>query len=404
MIKYGLNEAIEVFGNRNATNPLQSFTSVRVIDIILDDKHPHFDKLGNWDSIGIIEFQPIYINSTLNIPFEEKLFAKPVNINIKQFPLKGEIVTILFLPDSQTQNTNVGSFYYLPPINIWNNTQHNALPDITKEQQTQFNEANQGIVTKEQNISANLGNTFKEKDKIHPLLPYEGDIIYEGRLGQSIRLGSTVKNSNIPNPWSSDGDNGDPCIIIRNSPKTDTPKESWIPIVEDINKDGSSIYIGSNQKFPILESSSNRISFNNKKYQPVSPNQYNKDQIILTSGRLLFNAKSDSLLISAAKSISLSSNGTTNIDSKNDVIINAPRIDLGNNASQPILLGDKTVLLLKQLIKQLSALCIPLQTLVGVPAGSPVIPVNLIAGKVQDSLELLLQDLDNIKSKNNFTI
>jgi hypothetical protein len=37
---------------------------------------------------------------------------------------------------------------------------------------------------------------------IHPLLPYEGDMLYEGRFGNSIRFGSTVKNSSIPNPWS----------------------------------------------------------------------------------------------------------------------------------------------------------------------------------------------------------
>ena len=34
--------------------------------------------------------------------------------------------------------------------------------------------------------------SFVEKTNIHPLLPFAGDNIYEGRWGNSIRFGSTV--------------------------------------------------------------------------------------------------------------------------------------------------------------------------------------------------------------------
>jgi hypothetical protein len=33
-----------------------------------------------------------------------------------------------------------------------------------------------------------LGTTFKERSNIHPLLPFEGDVIQEGRWGNSILM------------------------------------------------------------------------------------------------------------------------------------------------------------------------------------------------------------------------
>jgi hypothetical protein len=42
------------------------------------------------------------------------------------------------------------------------------------------------------------------------------------------------------------GTNGDPITILRNGQGNQT-KEGWIPIVEDINNDNSSIYLTSTQ-------------------------------------------------------------------------------------------------------------------------------------------------------------
>ena len=43
-------------------------------------------------------------------------------------------------------------------------------------------------------LNVRVGDTFTTKQYIYPLRPYEGDVIQEGRWGNSIRLGSTVKN------------------------------------------------------------------------------------------------------------------------------------------------------------------------------------------------------------------
>jgi hypothetical protein len=54
----------------------------------------------------------------------------------------------------------------------------------------------------DQDTDIELGETFNENNVLNnrPLLPYEGDIIYEGRFGNSIRFGSTVNNAKLANP------------------------------------------------------------------------------------------------------------------------------------------------------------------------------------------------------------
>ena len=142
----------------------------------------------------------------------------------------------------------------------------------------------------DQSTEINLGNTFIERSNIHPLLPFEGDTIYEGRWGNSIRIGSTIKlkppvNSSLNN-WSSVGTSGDPIMILRNGQGIQTD-QGWIPTTEDINNDESSIYLASTQKIPLKASSTNYTSYTN--YIPQKPDQYAGKQIMVNSGRLVFN-------------------------------------------------------------------------------------------------------------------
>ena len=45
-------------------------------------------------------------------------------------------------------------------------------------------------------------------------------------------------------------------------------------------------------------------------YKPAQPNAYQGKQIVINSDRVLFNAKEDSVLVYADKSIGLDTNGT----------------------------------------------------------------------------------------------
>ena len=83
----------------------------------------------------------------------------------------------------------------------------------------------------------------------------------EGRYGQSIRFGSTINQhippeeggSHVPNNWSNEGGIGNPITLIRNGQTLDFEKPSFEHILEDVNRDASSIYLCSNQQITNFE-------------------------------------------------------------------------------------------------------------------------------------------------------
>jgi hypothetical protein len=139
-------------------------------------------------------------------------------------------------------------------------------------------------------------------------------------------------------------------------------------------------------------------------YIPEAPNKYSKPQIIINSSRLIFNAYDDSVFISSKQAIGLSSNGTINFDSKGNFIVNSPKIQLGLNASEPILLGDSTGKWLSKLLDNLNKVSQNLAILTSLPPGTPFAPLNQSAIELNLVISELNNDINSLKSKNNFTI
>lgn len=345
--------------------------AVRVKSIILDDTHPRFNELGEWNALGAIEFQ--YVDN----PLSEVEFpiAYPLNAGSKNFPLINEIVYILSLPDTSLQNFSTGTkSYYIDVVSIWNHPHHNAYPtdpnSLPNSQQKDYIETEAGSVRRvtDQSTEIKLGKTFKERSNIHPLLPFEGDKILEGRWGNSIRIGSTVSNTTN---WSEVGENGDPIIILRNGQGTQS-EEGWIPIIEDINNDDSSLYITSTQLIPLQSSTVGTLYKSYPKDIPTNIDEYPGKQIILNSGRLVFNTNEDHILLSSNLSIGLKAINGINVDTQGYTIINSPDIKLGSkDATEPLLKGDTTIELLSQLTQQLINLTIALKTVT--PTGGPAV-------------------------------
>ena len=341
---------------------LSGVFGARVRYTILDDKTEPtvFKEFGEWSSIGSLFFSKLN-NPNPSKNFTTDNFAKPLFPNNKIFPLENEIVYILSLPNSDIQgDVNDVSFYYFQPVNIWNSVHHNAIPDpingnsLPPSQQQDYEQTEAGAVRRvtDGGSEIDLGNTFVEKLDIKNLQPFEGDIFYEGRWGQSLRFGSTVNDSPILNPWSRTGNNGDPLTILRNSQYNDD-KDAWIPQVEDINKQGSSVYMTSTQAIPIEVSSK---SYSSYKTAPTSPDKFAGEQIILNSGRLLFNTKSDSILMSSKNSINLNAINDVNIDAPRTVI-QSKTVKLGDrDAFESVILGDKFLSDLSRLLTQMISL------------------------------------------------
>jgi hypothetical protein len=393
-----------------------SITPVRVLDIILDNLHPRFKEYGEWNSIGTIFYEdatfPTSVIDNTN-PVIPDTHAFPIFPNIKQYPLINEITYVIMLPGNDLMdNVNSQVFYYLPPLNIWNSQYHNAVPvtsTISPNQDQDYTQIDSGSYRRvtDSSTEINLGKTFDDNFSIYPLLPYEGDIIYEGRYGNSIRLGSTVGNSVISNEWSNGTsyENGNPITIIRNGQTmNDTNVEnntnSWVPTLEKINQDESSIYLTSNQQIPLFPASTNNFSFS-KSTPPVNASQYEGNQIILNSGRLVFNAKHDSILLLASKTIQLSCGETLGVDAK-QISLTADKVYLGSSDGiegskiQSVVLGENLNFVLEDIAIFLQTLDIAFKTAVD-SNGAPIVSLQAIASDA----ETLSNDLLNIVNGKN---
>jgi len=137
-------------------------------------------------------------------------------------------------------------------------------------------------------------------------------------------------------------------------------------------------------------------------YTPEFP--YKGDQAIITSGRVLLNAKDDSVFIFAKKSIGFSSAGTINFDSDDACIINSPKIYLGLNATEPLVRGGRLADYLGDLNDSLVLLAKALSKVKGVPSGTPFAALNVAGTDLLKTIELLSTQVDGLLSKNNFTL
>lgn len=380
--------------------------SGRVIDIILDDDHPDFNKYGGWLGVGTIFVEKIQARPSQTSANPDTSTALPLLPNIKNYPLINEIVLLFLLPNREiSRNNNVKEYYYLNPVALWNNQHINAYPNITTVNQTQPSERKsyraieQGQTRKSSNqqVSYDYGSTFIERSNIHPLLSYAGDIIIEGRWGNSIRFGSTVKSNNLVygNDWSNVGEEGDPIIIIKNGQPEDAPNEGYLPIVENINKDKSSIYLTSTQAIPLETTIKNNPSVSS--LPPQSVTSYSGNQVILNSDRLVFNTKNDSILLNSNKSISIASDGPVGIYSQNnDIVLQSSRnkIKLGSStADQSLIKGDTFLDDFKLLIQKIQVLSEKM-------IGEPNLKVStLAAGSLKQTADQILLDIETYKSK-----
>lgn len=265
--------------NSNPISVIQNggLLPARVIDISLvtsTNGASIFQTAGEWANVGAIKFE-LLGNSTSKENFPQGPIAYPLDNNIRKVPLINEIVFITSGPSRNIaleENSDAIDFYYMNAISVWGRSHLNMLPSnssTSKNTDTVPKEdVERGIENSEdsQLVEPKPGNTFEEKATIRNLFPNEGDVIVEGRFGNSIRFGSTAKqseeNKDVESPWSTEGQNGEPITIIRNGQsQVDLPFNNWFPIYEDIQNDDSSIYMTSGQIIPVALGSTNFASF-----------------------------------------------------------------------------------------------------------------------------------------------
>ena len=309
----------------------QTFIPARVIDVVLDDSHLEWNKLGQSQAIGAIKYALLNKNPDTSDPTLLPA-AYPLVNDFKKLPLRNEIVLLVNAPSPDIGSNNLNTkVYYHTIVNLWNHPNHGGYPENDKD--------------------LDLGEEINESEDVNPLQPFPGDIILDGRQGQSIRLGGNKSSKNI---LTNNSNQGKPFTLISNGQKD--ADDTFNPIIEDINLDASSIYLTSDHKVPLEQAN----KFKRKSYglnrEPKDSDQYKGSQVLVNGGRLFFNAKDEGIFLNSRDFIGLQSQ-YINLDSEKEISLDSELIFLGEvvakapaRSREPVLLGNQTIKMVNKLI------------------------------------------------------
>ena len=395
-----------------------------VIDIIYNDEHPDFPK-EDYSYIGAAKVR--LVNSNYDTPDKLCPWIKILDSNIKQYPLKGEYVVVAEYLSNQ---------FYTQNLNLLGSANNNSVPFLsvtkTSTEKGKKKDYAQIDVTKTSKPAAEIGDKyklgehFKNDDLVRTLQHYEGDVSFSGRFGQSIRFGSNKEATFLNKDVKVEEDSPNIILSVGKMDRDDVqPEPKYKPIDEDINKDGSSLWMvtdqevtfepatqdgGQHNKTPGVLSEAGSFKDEhmaqgqNKldiKVDLGDDGKYMGKQIFVNSDRLVFNAKEAStkhgsgqiicyskswqyfntdnrFMVDSGKGTTLNTLGDTEIISEQQIslqtkaqtVIDSPKIFLGKSATEPVVLGDTILGLLNELIAAINAHIHP------TPAGPSGPPVN----------------------------
>lgn len=370
----GVSDPSAVAQQYSAGNSYSDFLQIdtaEVIDIIYNSDHPNY---VSGEDIGKVKLR--FITTGRGTDETELTWASPINPYIVSYPIIHEVVYVINI---------LGKYFYLGNLNYYNNINNNILPGISltpvspNTDNKDSYQITQTTTPKSSNTKIELGDTFVDNNKkIKPLLPNEGDVIIRGRFGNNIRLGNNPE-TNTPNLK----------ISIGQAPKVNTSEEKT-HYSENINEIPTSIWATTDEIIemkPITEGASYYL-----KSAKSPPSKFDAVQLVFNTDRVIWNAKKNEILMFANKGIALNTHGyialdcqdtvgiTTldklNITSKNGMFVDAPKILLGKDAQEPIVLGYKLVQILEELIDAI------LQETHPTGSGPSGTPVNAAAFKI----------------------
>jgi len=387
------------YGENNFSPPNTSKVG-KVYAVVLNEKsvpQAIWEKVGGWEGIGTIIYGEY--NNKEEIPLtdiddkrlNELPIALPLYSNQKYFPLPGEIVVLLDLPSAPYQYTGKTQYtYYASTVNVWNSPQFNGT----------FIEGSKQIIY----------DSFEQDPEFRGLQTFEGDYVLEGRFGNSLRFGSTNKSGNIDNsPWSTNpGElNNNPIVLLTNKHNFKLPGSDLF--VENINVDGASIYLTSEQKIPL---NIGNVRLTNL-IQPftVSPQDYTQPQVIINADRTVISSKTDEVLIFGKKGVQIYSQNPIYLQSnKVGIYMNGKKIFLGPTSpitSQPLVLGNNLKIVLSNLLKAISNFCSLTSGAINNPEGVAEMGFNAGVSAFQLSLKALNRDINKanyLLSKTTYTV
>ena len=285
------------------------------------------DDEPDYKFIGAIRFRKIY--SQQHLSDDQLMVAYPLNLNIVDFPVKGETVFIQKI---------YNKFYYTDRINIYNNPNNSSsvgssqkfnIGKSTKSQQTLDTAESEVVENKETLDDVFLGDYFKPNFNIRSLIPNEGDTLIQGRFGNTLRLGSV---DNAPTIKLRAGqisdyekfDEGETLINELNEKAVNTSLE------ENINLDASSMWMTTDETVSLTPAT---LEDPNIYPTEVAPEEFGGKQIILNSGRLIFNSKESGILGFSNGPIDFSTLNSFAVAAKQRLDLYSPNINIGRDGN-----------------------------------------------------------------------
>jgi len=320
----------------SARSLTSEFYEAIVVDVILDHHHPQYAKKDGYN-VGAIK---IRIFSVHNGRSDDLLdWADPIESSILEMPLIGELVIL---------HKILGIFYYTRKVFLAHRIQENGMLQLNNALNSRSEKLKSKIATTKQELTSDkykFGEYFKPDSRVRPLKHFEGDLLIQGRMGQSIRFGSSqMELSSLGMA---------PNIILRagqgkDIEKTDATKDSVFGLIlEDINKDASSIWMTADQNVPFEPITINAGSFNRSMQAP--PQKYGGAQIILNSDSIILDSKKTHILLYSNEEIYLNSFKNTAIDTDSSIILTANldielkssrRVDIQSDSDATIISGN----------------------------------------------------------------
>ena len=263
--------------------------------------------------------------------------CKPMNPNLMTYPIVGEIVYV-----SQLSKLESGNRFYFSPFNFTGSPSQNLKPDISilgHDKESMFKrytsyEKDHKVVVNTDEDEHKTG--YYHEPKSYPrLMAEEGDVIIEGRFGNTIRLGSDREMN------EEHGLDGSKITLHTGLQREILYKGSSVkPEKEEFSIDQSStITLGSMTKQIIP-----------KAFTPQVDNfdKYSMSEIFINSNQIILNSKNNGNIgILSSGNISIGSLGQTVIESPTNGDIKVG----GDDASEPGVLGNELKKVLDILLK-----------------------------------------------------
>jgi len=223
-------------------------------------------------------------------------WAAPARPNMR-IPLVGEQIMVFVAPSIRDSSPDEkgGQYFYLSPYNSANTiTTH----EFHQNWERSVHNTGDKPMVETLNDIKEIGYTIN-KDLLHtaPLQPFEGDDIWQGRLGQTIRFTRHFESVNKegiqiyerqPN-WKGKKLN-DPMMIF--NLKQVLQNQHNLYAIEDLSDDAASIYMTTTQMLP-------KLTMGSKKDSDVAaaPKYDKSPQLVINSGRVVMNATKDDIMM-----------------------------------------------------------------------------------------------------------